>query len=143
MEPRLTLITLGVADLDRAVAFYRDVVGWTPTTASSEVAFFDLGGLVLALWPNRDLAAELALPPDSLGAYHGFALAHNLRSATAVDALFAELAAKGARITKVPAATAWGGYSGYFEDVDGHRWEVAHNPFWPLDADGRVVLAPA
>ena len=139
MEPRLTLVTLGVADLDRAVAFYRDVVGWTPSQVLDDVAFFDLNGLVLALWLHSSLAAELEMAPD-LGPYHGVALAHNARSREEVDALFATLARRGASIPKPPAATEWGGYSGYFEDPDGHRWEVAHNPGWPLDEAGRVVL---
>ena len=142
MEPRLTLVTLGVADLDSAVAFYRDVVGWTPSQVLDDVAFFDLNGLVLALWLHGSLAAELEMSPD-LGPYHGVALAHNARSREEVDALFAALAARGASIPKPPAATEWGGYSGYFEDPDGHRWEVAHNPGWPLDDAGRVVLPKA
>ena len=141
MDPRLSLVTLGVADLDRAIAFYRDTVGWTPARVLDDVAFFDLGGLVLALWPHASLAGELGLAPQ-LGPYHGFALAHNVRSRAEVDALFATLAERGATIPKPPEATEWGGYSGYFEDPDGHRWEVAHNPGWPLDDDGRVILAP-
>ncbi len=139
MDRRVSLITLGVADLERAVAFYRDVVGWAPSRELIDVAFFDLGGVVLSLWPHASLAAELGLVPD-LGPYHGSTLAHNVASRGDVDAIFDGLRARGATIPKAPAATEWGGYSGYFEDPDGHRWEVAHNPAWPLDADGRVVL---
>ena len=141
MDPRLTLITLGVHDLDRAIAFYRDVVGWTPASVvDGDVAFFDLGGVILALWRHRDLAADSGLTADGLGAYHGFALAHNLRSPAEVDAVFARLHERGAAIAKWPVATDWGGYSGYFVDPDGHRWEIAHNPFWPIRDDGRIAF---
>jgi catechol 2,3-dioxygenase-like lactoylglutathione lyase family enzyme len=139
VEPRLTLVTLGVADLDRAVSFYRDVVGWTPASVLDEVAFFDLGGTVLSLWRHESLAAELEVEPV-VPAYRAVALAHNLPSRAAVDATIEELRTRGATIAREPAATEWGGYSAYIEDPDGHRWEIAHNPFWPLDEDGRVRL---
>jgi catechol 2,3-dioxygenase-like lactoylglutathione lyase family enzyme len=140
MDQRVSLITLGVSDLGRAIAFYRDVLGWAPHhVIEGDVAFIDLGGVVLALWGHDALATELDLDPQ-LGPYHGFALAHNVASREAVDAIFAAVGAAGARITRPPAATEWGGYSGYVEDPDGHRWEIAHNPSWPLDADGRVRL---
>jgi catechol 2,3-dioxygenase-like lactoylglutathione lyase family enzyme len=142
MDPRLTLVTLGVADLDRAVMFYRDVVGWTPATVMDDVAFFDLDGTVLALWLHASLAAELDVEPV-VPPYRTVALAHNLPSREAVDATIADLRAKGARIVDEPAPTEWGGYSSYIEDPDGHRWEIAHNPVWPLDADGRVRLPVA
>jgi len=138
MEPRVTLVTLGVDDLERSIAFYRDVVGWAPASTTDGVAFFDLGGLILALWPHRLLAADSGLSGDGLGAYHGFALAHNARSREEVDAIFARLQERGAPIAKPPIETAWGGYSGYFTDPDGHHWEVAHNPFWPIREDGRI-----
>ena len=141
MEPRLSLITLGVDDLDGAIAFYRDVVGWQPASVvDDDVAFFDLGGVILALWSHRDLASDAGLETDALGLYHGFTLAHNLRSRAEVDDLFAHLAERGAAIAKWPIETDWGGYSGYFVDPDGHRWEVAHNPFWPIDDAGRIKL---
>ena len=142
MDPRLSLVTLGVADLDRAVAFYRDVVGWTPASVLEDVAFFDLGGTVLALWLHASLAAELDVEPV-VPPYRTVALAHNLPSREAVDATIAELRSRGAAVVHEPAATGWGGYSAYIEDPDGHRWEIAHNPFWPLDADGRVRLPRA
>ena len=138
MDPRLTLVTLGVDDLDRSIAFYRDIVGWTPASTSDGVAFFDLGGLILALWPHRELAADSGLSADGLGAYHGFALAYNARSREEVDRIFAQLRERGASIAKDPVETDWGGYSGYFTDLDGHHWEVAHNPFWPIRDDGRI-----
>lgn len=140
MEPRLTLVTLGVEDLDRAVAFYRDIVGWVPASTSDGVAFFDLDGFILALWPHRDLAADSGLSAEGLGAYHGFALAHNARSREEVDAIFARLHERGAAVAKPPVETDWGGYSGYFTDPDGHHWEVAHNPFWPFREDGRIAF---
>jgi catechol 2,3-dioxygenase-like lactoylglutathione lyase family enzyme len=140
MEPRLTLVTLGVEDLDRAIAFYRDVIGWSPASTDDGVAFFDLDGTILALWPHRDLAADSGLPHDGLGRYHGFALAHNARSREEVDAIFASLRAHGVDVAKPPVETDWGGYSGYFTDPDGHYWEVAHNPFWPLREDGRIAF---
>jgi catechol 2,3-dioxygenase-like lactoylglutathione lyase family enzyme len=140
VEPRLSLVTLGVADLARAIAFYRDVMGWSPAEATDDVAFLELNGVILGLWGHDQLAAELTVPAD-LGPYHGFALAQNLRSREAVDAAFAAFAAAGATITKPPTETDWGGYSGYVADPDGHRWEVAHNPFWTIDDDGRVRLS--
>jgi catechol 2,3-dioxygenase-like lactoylglutathione lyase family enzyme len=138
MDPRLTLVTLGVEDLDRAIAFYRDIVGWAPASTADGVAFFDLGGLILALWPHRDLAADSGQSAEGLGAYHGFALAHNARSRDDVDRIFTQLRERGAAIVKAPVETDWGGYSGYFADPDGHLWEVAHNPFWPIRDDGRI-----
>jgi uncharacterized protein len=143
VEPRLTLVTLGVEDLDRAIAFYRDVIGWSPASTDGGVAFFDLDGTILALWPHGDLAADSGLPYDGLGRYHGFALAHNARSRDEVDAIFAGLRDHGIDAAKPPIETDWGGYSGYFTDPDGHYWEVAHNPFWPLREDGRIAFQTA
>jgi len=138
MEPRLTLITLGVDDLDRAIAFYRDVVGWTPASVvEGDVAFFDLGGIVLALWGRADLAADIGTTVARDGS-EGMALAYNARSREEVDAIFATLGERGASIVKPPVETDWGGYSGYFADPDGHHWEVAWNPFWPIREDGRI-----
>jgi uncharacterized glyoxalase superfamily protein PhnB len=125
-------------DLDRAVAFYRDVVGWTPASVVESTAFFDLDGLILALWPHRDLAAEEGMPGATVGPYRGFAVAYNARSREEVDEVLRGLAERGARIVRPAYETDWGGYSGYFADPDGHHWEVAWNPFWPLGADGRV-----
>ncbi|HET8784422.1 MAG TPA: VOC family protein [Candidatus Limnocylindrales bacterium] len=139
MEPRVTLITLGVDDLDRAIAFYRDVVGWTPASVvEGDVAFFDLGGIVLALWGRAALAADIGTTVSEPGASEAFALAYNARSRDEVDAIFATLSARGASIVKPPVGTEWGGYSGYFADPDGHHWEVAWNPSWPIREDGRI-----
>ena len=143
MEPRVSLITLGVADLERAVAFYERVLGWKVAHHPPGVAFFDLGGLVLALFPHHDLALDMRLgAPGASGGYEGFALAHNLRSVQEVDELFAHLKRHGAAITKPPHHAEWGGYSGYFADPDGHQWEVAYNPYWSIRADGRISMSP-
>lgn len=137
MQPRITLVTLGVGDLDRAVRFYRDGLGLaTPGIVGADiphgaVAFFDLeGGLRLALWPRASLAHDSGLPPGG-DAPTAFCLAHNVASAEAVDAVLAEARTAGAAVVKPGAETAWGGYAGYFQDPDGHLWEVAWNPQMP------------
>jgi catechol 2,3-dioxygenase-like lactoylglutathione lyase family enzyme len=142
MEQRLTMITLGVADLTRAVAFYEDVVGWKAAPGPSEIAFFDLGGLVFSLYPHAELAKDLNAALDTSGdtAYQGFALAYNARSKEEVDAIFSQLKDRGATILKQPEEVFWGGYSGYFSDPDGHAWEVAYNPHWTIGEDGRVSM---
>jgi hypothetical protein len=142
MEQRLSLITLGVADLERAKSFYQDVVGWKAAPGPPEIAFFDLGGLVFSLYPHADLAKDRnATLDDSGGAgYQGFALAHNARSKEEVDAIFDRLKDRGATIVKEPEEVFWGGYSGYFSDPDGHCWEVAYNPYWTIGEDGRVSM---
>jgi catechol 2,3-dioxygenase-like lactoylglutathione lyase family enzyme len=141
MERRLSLVTLGVADLQRARAFYEGVLGWPVAASPPGVVFFDLNGVVLALFPHVDLAQDMMLASPTLGGgYEGFTLAHNLRSAQEVDELFAHLASHGVTIVKRPKRTDWGGYSGYFADPDGHKWEVAHNPFWTVRDDGRIDM---
>ena len=134
MTPRITFVTLGVDDLERAVAFYRDGLGLaTKGIVGTEfehgaVAFFDMQpGLKLALWPRRSLAADAQLAQGSRSATE-FALAHNVATAAEVDALLAQAANAGAAIAKPAAATFYGGYAGYFQDPDGHLWEVAFNP---------------
>jgi uncharacterized protein len=134
MQPRITFITLGVDDLERAVTFYRDGLG-LPTTGivgtefeSGAVAFFTLQpGLRLALWPRRSLAADCGLPVQPRSATE-FALAHNVASAAEVDDLLRQAEGAGARIAKAGQPTFYGGYAGYFQDPDGHLWEVAFNP---------------
>ncbi len=146
MEQRLSMVTLGVADLARAVAFYERVVGWQAAPGPSEIAFFDLGGIVFSLYPHGDLAKDMkavAGEGDSDGdgaVYQGFALAHNVRSEAEVDSIFSRLKDKGATIIKEPEHVFWGGYSGYFSDPDGHSWEIAYNPHWAIRKDGRVSM---
>ena len=142
MEQRLSMITLGVAELKRAKAFYEDVVGWTAAPGSPEIAFFDLGGIVFSLYPHEDLAKDMNAAADDSGgsASRGFALAHNARSKEEVDAIFSRLRERGATIVKEPEEVFWGGYSGYFSDPDGHSWEVAYNPHWTIGKDGSVSM---
>jgi catechol 2,3-dioxygenase-like lactoylglutathione lyase family enzyme len=140
LEQRLSLVTLGVADLARAKAFYSGVLGWKPCGDDPNIVFFDLGGLMLALYPHDALAADMhASAPADPPPYHGFTLAYNTRSEAEVDEVFAKLTQGGAAILKAPEKAFWGGYSGYFRDPDGHAWEVAFNPFWQIGADGRVT----
>lgn len=140
MEPRVSLVTLGVADLARARAFYGALGFEDASGVPDEVAFLRANGLVLALWSRAKLAADSCV--QDAGGWGGVTLAHNVRSPAEVDAVLAEAGRAGARIGRHGAPTDWGGYSGVFLDPDGHPWEVAHNPHWPLDADGRVLLPP-
>jgi len=138
VEQRLSLITLGVADVARSRRFY-EALGWRASGASqADVAFFQLGGIALSLWGRAELARDAQLPESS--GWGGVALAHNARSRAEVDALLEEAGTAGARILKPARDTFWGGYVGYFADPDGHLWEVAWNPHFPLDADGSLRL---
>lgn len=139
MEPRLSLITLGVADVARARRFY-EALGFKAGRASKEaVAFLDAGGVVLALWSRASLAEDAAVADKPTG-FAAIAIAHNARSEAEVDKALDEAVAAGGKLIKGAAKTFWGGYSGYFADPDGHLWEVAHNPYFNFDAAGRVVL---
>jgi uncharacterized protein len=140
MEQRMSLITLGVADLPRAVEFYERVVGWKPESSPPGVVFFDLNGVVFALWPHEEFAKDMGVTCETVPAYRGYALAHNARSEHEVDGIFARLRESGANIVKQPHKTFWGGYSGYISDPDGHIGEFAHNPFWPIRQDGRTSM---
>ena len=138
MEQRISVITLGVRDLARAVTFYR-ALGWRPVEDEhDDVFFFQSGGLVVALW-GRDQLAEDSCVTDG-GGWGGVTLAHNVRSPAEVDATIEQARTAGARIGREPAATFWGGYSGVFVDPDCHPWEVAHNPGWTLGPDGAVRI---
>ena len=138
MEQRVSVITLGVGDLARAVAFYR-ALGWESVADDNDdVFFFSAGGLVFALW-GRDQLAEDSCVSDG-GGWGGVTLAHNVRSRADVDAVIEQARAAGARIGREPATTFWGGYSGVFVDPDGHPWEVAHNPGFALSEDGTIRL---
>jgi catechol 2,3-dioxygenase-like lactoylglutathione lyase family enzyme len=130
MEPRISFVTLGVADLPRAIAFYAGVLRLPQRKSPATVAFFEMGPTWLALFPARDLAADAGVPSEGSG-FSRFALAHNTRSPAAVDALLGQVAAGGGRVVKPGQRTAWGGYAGYFADPDGFLWEVAWNPEFP------------
>jgi catechol 2,3-dioxygenase-like lactoylglutathione lyase family enzyme len=140
MEQRVSLITLGVADLARARRFYEEGLGWRAGFASDEVVFFQMPGAVFALFSRDDLAADAKIPVEKVSAGSP-ALAQNLRTREEVDATLREASAAGATILREAADTSWGGYSGYFADPDGHLWEVAWNPHWIINADGGVSLA--
>jgi predicted lactoylglutathione lyase len=140
MEQRVSLVTLGVADLERSRAFY-EALGWhTNAKPDADVVFFQAGAIVVALWGRKSLASDSGVT-DS-GGYGGMALAHNVRSPDEVDAVIEEARAAGATIPRSGAETFWGGYSGVFVDPDGHPWEVAHNPRWKIGDDGSVTLPP-
>lgn len=132
MDPRVSLVTLAVADVARSRKFYA-ALGWQPAFAMDDIAFYQAGGMVVGLWERKAFAAETGLPAAS----GGICLAHNVRDAKAVDAVLRDAAKAGAKV--VPATKReWGGYSGHFRDPDGHTWEVAWNPAWTLQPDGTV-----
>jgi predicted lactoylglutathione lyase len=138
VEQRLSLVTLGVADYARAKAFYESL-GWSPALDVEDTAFFQANGSILVLWGRDKLAEDMGIPDDG-ARWGGIALAHNVESRDEVHEII-ELARKnGAEITREPAETFYGGYAGVFLDLDGHAWEIAHNPSFGLDEDGNVVL---
>ena len=130
MEPRISFVTLGVANLERATRFYRDVLKLQPLPTPPSVSFFEMGRTWLALYPRDLLAADAGVPDEGSG-FPGFTLAHNVRSQDEVDRLLAEVAAGGGRLVKPGGRADWGGYTGYFADPDGFLWEVAWNPRFP------------
>ncbi|MGW0158006.1 VOC family protein [Mycobacterium sp. NPDC003323] len=138
MEQRISLITLGVDDLDRARAFYEQGLGWEPKAAPEGVVFYQLPGIALALFGRADLAADAQHPVD--GRFSGITIAINQRSEADVDAVLEQAAAAGATILKPAHKVFWGGYSGYFADLDGHVWEVALNPEWTINDDGTLTI---
>jgi predicted lactoylglutathione lyase len=139
VEPRISLVTLGVEDLDRAARFY-EAMGLERNAALTDgVAFFQMGGSILALWPREALARDAGVEATPPG-FSGVALAYNARSEAEVDAVLAAAEAAGGKVTRAAKRADWGGYSGYFADSEGHLWEAAHNPGFPIDADGRVAL---
>jgi len=133
MRPDISIITLGVHDLNKSAAFYRDGLGLPTTFKPGEgIAFFQLKGTWLALYPHEALAEDAALPPER-ARFGGVTLAHNVPNREEADALLAQALAAGATLLKPAAETFWGGYSGYFADPDGHPWEIAWNPYFPLE----------
>jgi catechol 2,3-dioxygenase-like lactoylglutathione lyase family enzyme len=132
MEPRISIITLGVGDLQRAIRFYRDGLGLPADTSYPNVAFFRLRGTWLSLYPRDELAKDAQVPAEGSG-FHGFALAHNVASRALVDETLAQAVSAGAKLLKPAQDAFWGGYSGYFADPDGFAWEVAWNPHFTIE----------
>ena len=139
MEQRLTLITLGVSDLRMAAEFYDTKFGWTRTPASNEhIVFYQLNGILLSLYPKTSLAEDAKTNVVGSG-FKAFTIAYNTRSEKEVDELIANLREKGVKIVKEPQKAEWGGYSSYVADPDGNLWEIAYNPFLPLDEKGNIA----
>ncbi|MCB1819278.1 MAG: VOC family protein [Chromatiaceae bacterium] len=135
MKPRISMITLGVRDLAAATNFYEKGLGFPRMDSPPEVAFFTLNGTWLGLYGREALAEDAQVTAEGSG-FEGFSLAHNVPSEYEVDEVVAQAVAAGARLVKKPQKVVWGGYSGYFKDLDGHLWEVAHNPlFWVGPSD--------
>jgi predicted lactoylglutathione lyase len=134
----VSLITLGVSDYERAKSFY-EALGWSATLDIQQTAFFQANGTVLVLWAREKLAADTGVADDG-ATWSGITLAHNVGSRQEVDDVIEQARSAGATITREPAETFYGGYAGVFRDLDGHAWEIAHNPGFGLAADGSVVL---
>ena len=135
---RVSLVTLGVADLARARAFYEALGFSTGAGPDDDVVFFDTGGLIVSLWSRESLAEDSGVQDD--GGWGGVTFAYNVRAPADVDDVIEQARSAGARIAREPGETFWGGYSGVFVDPDGHPWEVAHNPHWTIRDDGTVSL---
>lgn len=138
MEPRVSLVTLGVADLDRARRFY-EALGWRDESTDDGVVFFQCGGMVVGLWDRAALAKDSVA--DDPGGWGGITLAYNVREPADVDTVVAEVTAAGGTVHRAPQETFWGGYSALVADPDGHRWEIAHNPHWHITDDGQTRLS--
>ncbi len=141
MNPHLSVVTLGVADIARARAFYEALGFKASSDSNASVTFFDAGGVVLALFARCALAKDAGVD-DGVPGFSGVSLAWNVADEAATDAAMALALSAGAKLLKPAQKAFWGGYHGYFADPDGHIWEVAHNPFWPLDDNGRPQLPP-
>lgn len=142
LDQRLSVVTLGVDDLPRAVRFY-EMLGWRPVEVSDSIAFFQLPGMVFSLYPREALAADIGLDAKAgRGSSAGsITLAYNARTREEVETVVSQAVEAGGRLVKQPAEAFWGGYSGYFSDPNGHLWEVAYNPHWTLDEIGRVTVS--
>ena len=138
MEPRISIVTLGVSDYPRAKAFY-EALGWECTLDVEDTAFFQANGVVLVLWGRAKLAEDTGVVDDG-ATWGGITLAHNVRSRDEVDRVIEDARSNNAEIAREPDETFYGGYAGVFRDLDGHAWEVAHNPGFGLDDRGNVVL---
>ena len=138
MKQSVSLVTLGVSDYERAKSFYA-TLGWSPALEIEETAFYQANGVVLVLWSREKLAADTGIADDGAG-WSGITLAHNVASRQEVDDLLERASTAGGTITREPGETFYGGYAGVFRDLDGHAWEIAHNPGFGLAADGSVLL---
>lgn len=141
MEPRISIVTLGVEDLGRAVRFYESMGLKRHGGITDNVAFFQMGGSILALWPRAELAKDAGVSETGFG-FRAAALAYNTRSEAEVDEVLARAEGAGGRVAKPAQRAFWGGWYGYFSDPEGHLWEVAHNPAFPIDTEGRISLPP-
>jgi uncharacterized glyoxalase superfamily protein PhnB len=140
MRQKLSLITLGVGNFVKALDFYEKGLGWKKSSASQDdIAFFQLGGIVLGIYP-RNLLAEDATVDEKGSGFSGMTISYNAKSEQEVDEVLKEVAKLGATIIKPAQKVFWGGYSGYFKDLDGHLFEVAHNPFWKFDDHDNLIL---
>lgn len=139
MEQRMSVVTIGVADLERSQRFYEQGLGWTVGYTGEQITFFQLNGLIFGLYP-RDALAEDAQVPNERTGFSGITLAYCARSKEEVDEVLERAEDAGAYIIKPAQDVFWGGYSGYFSDPDGHLWEVAYNPYWKIDEKGNVYL---
>jgi hypothetical protein len=138
VEQRISLVTLGVADLTRARTFY-ERLGWQGQEVE-ETVFFQAGGIALVLWGRDKLADDAGLVDGGSDGFGGMTLAHNVRSRVEVDEVLRQAASAGAEITQAARETLYGGYAGFFTDPDGHVWEIAHNPGFALDRDGAITI---
>ena len=139
MKQSIALITLGVADIERATTFYA-ALGWSPALEIEETVFFQAGGQAIVLWGRDKVAADAGIADDGSSTFAGIVLAHNVGSRPEVDEIVRAAADAGATVTREPSETFYGGYAGFFRDPDGHTWEVAHNPGLQLGADGSLTV---
>ncbi|HEY4905496.1 MAG TPA: VOC family protein [Candidatus Sulfotelmatobacter sp.] len=140
MEQRISIVTLGVTDLQRSREFY-ERLGWRRSMAKSEgIVFFQAGGMALALFPRQELAKDANIAPEGRG-FNGISIAYNTRNRAEVDSVLEDAVAAGASLLKPAQEAFWGGYSGYFSDPDGFLWEVAWNPFFPIAEDGSIRIS--
>ncbi len=137
MQQQISVITLGVADLVRSRRFYAEGFGWTPVFENPEVVFYQMNGFVLATWRREALAADMGRAAPS----SGFALAHNVRGRADVEPAMRALLAAGGELLAAAVDKPWGGRGGYVADPDGHAWEIAWNPDWPISPEGHVTFA--
>ncbi len=138
MNPRISMITLGVSDLEKSIKFYKEGLGFPRMASPPEIAFFTLNGSWLGLYNRESLAEDATVSPEGSG-FNGFTLSHNVASESNVDQIIGQAVSVGATLVKQPQKVFWGGYSGYFKDPDGYLWEVAHNPhFWVGPEDENV-----